>query len=380
MGRLARVFDAPMPSTNGHSTAIRIQMPGGSERLLGKGEPAVTVIAKTKRALRALASMDLLAACEAYVEGLIDIEGEFKRVIALGNAMTDRHPLIYLMRFVRPLLRGQIAADRKNVPYHYKLEPEFWQLWLDKRHRCYSHGFFERDDESLEDAVSRKLDYALEAVNARPGDRILDIGGGWGAFNEHAGKRGMRVTSLTISEPSLRFITNLIKREQLDCQVLLEHFYEHRPAQKYDAIVNMGVTEHLPDYARTLRHYDALLKPGGKVYLDASANRERGGITTFQERYVYRGNGMLMCLHDYMKKVARSPFEPELVINDRHSYALTAGHWAANLDQNRATIEQRWGKAAHRRFQLYLWATADAFEQGRIQAYHVVLRRCTALV
>ena len=86
---------------------------------------------------------------------------------------------------------------------------------------------FERDDEPLEDAITRKLDFAIQAVGAKPGDRVLDIGGGWGAFPEHAGKRGIHVISLTISRASEAFLTALIEREKLPCKVLQQHFYQH---------------------------------------------------------------------------------------------------------------------------------------------------------
>ena len=247
----------------GARTTIALRTDEGPMRVFGAGEPGPPCVA-TKAGMAALASMDLAAVAEAYVAGDIDVEGDLMQVLPLRDALEDRHPLAYLGRFVRPLLRGQVKADRSAIPEHYDRDPEFFLTFLDRRHRCYSHGFFAHRDEPLDDAITRKLDFALEAVGARPGDRILDIGGGWGAMTEHAGRRGIRVTSLTISEPSHRYISDLIQREKLPCQVRMEHFFEHRPAERYDGIVNLGVTEHLPDYARTLRHYDALVKPGGK--------------------------------------------------------------------------------------------------------------------
>ncbi|MBW3571552.1 MAG: class I SAM-dependent methyltransferase [Gemmatimonadetes bacterium] len=355
--------------------AIALRTEEGPLRVFGGGEPQATLVVRTRAGLAALASMDHAAAAEAYVAGDLDVDGDLTRVLALRDAFTDRHPLAYLMRFVKPLVRGQVRADRSAIPEHYDRDPEFFLSFLDTRHRCYSHGFFAHADEPLEDAITRKLDFALEAVNAKPGDRILDIGGGWGAMAEHAGRRGIRVTSLTISEPSRRFIADLIARQMLPCEVRMEHFFEHRPAEPYDGIVNLGVTEHLPDYARTLAHYDALLKPGGKVYLDASAGRKKYDVSAFLERHIYRGNGSLLCLHQYLQAVAASPWEPERVGNDRDSYGLTTRHWAMNLDRARDRIEARWGTAVYRLFRLYLWGCTDAFERGLTQAYHLILRR-----
>jgi cyclopropane-fatty-acyl-phospholipid synthase len=347
----------------------------GPLRVFGAGEPGATLVVRSRAGMAALASMDLTEVAEAYVRGDLDVEGDLMQVLPLRTSFNDRHPFAFAMRFVKPLLRGQVVADRSAVPAHYDRDHDFYLAFLDTRHRCYSHGFFASPDESLEDAVSRKLQFALDAVGARTGDRILDIGGGWGAMTEYAGKRGIRVTSLTISEMSHQFLADLIAREQLPCEVRMEHFLEHRPSERYDGIVNLGVTEHLPDYPGTLEHYDALLKPGGKVYLDASASRKRWEFSTFLERHIYRGNGRLLCLHEYLRAVAASPFEAEMAINDRVNYALTARHWALNLDRNRDRVIAAGGMAGYRLFKLYLWGCVDGFERDLIQAYHLVLSR-----
>src|SRR4030095_10855214 len=104
---------------------------------------------------------------------------------------------------------------------------------------------------------------------------VLDIGGGWGAFVEYAGRRGIKVTSLTLSGESEKFVQRMIDENGWDCRIHRQHFFEHNTDSPYDAIVNLGVTEHLPDYRQTLSQYQRLLRPGGRVYLDASACREK---------------------------------------------------------------------------------------------------------
>jgi cyclopropane-fatty-acyl-phospholipid synthase len=354
---------------------VALQTDEGPMRLFGDGEPAATLVVRNRAGMSALATMDLTAVAEAYVRGDIEVEGDIMQVLCLRTSFSDKARFRIALQFLKPLLRGQVAADRSTIPAHYDRDPEFFLSFLDSRHRCYSHGLFASADESLEDALTRKLDTALESVGARPGDRILDIGAGWGAMTEHAGRRGIRVTSITISEPSRAYVARLIEEQTLPCEVRMDHFFEHRPAEPYDAIVNLGVTEHLPDYARTLAHYDTLLKPGGRVYLDASAARSKYKISDFLVRYIYPGNGSLLCLHEYLQAVAASAFEPELVVNDRVSYGLTTRHWAMNLDRRREEIEARWGRELYRLFRLYLWGCTDAFERGLTQAYHVVLAK-----
>jgi cyclopropane-fatty-acyl-phospholipid synthase len=356
-------------------SAFALRLPDRSAVTFGTAEPRFTLVVNDMRGLAALATMDTTAAGEAYLHGSIDVEGNIYDVLSMRQLFSDRHPLRYAARFVRPLLRGQIATDRKNIALHYDEDPDFFLLFLDSRHRAYSQGVHAHDEEPLEDAISRKLDFAWNAVGLKEGDRVLDIGGGWGAFTEYGGRRGARVTSLTISEQSERFINKLIREQGLPSEVRREHLFEHRPAQPYDAIVNLGVTEHLPDYPRTLACYDRLLKPGGSIYLDASAARRKHEVSDFFERHIYRGNGSQMVLHEYLDAVSASRFEVDEVYNDRHDYMLTTRWWASNLDEHRATIEERWGKTQYRRFQLYLWGCVDGFARDILQAYRLVLRK-----
>jgi cyclopropane-fatty-acyl-phospholipid synthase len=374
--RLVQVVRKAYDDGAGESGApsFTLQAPGGAATVFGRGEPSATLVVNDRRGAAALATMDALAVCEAYLAGALDVVGEIKPLLALRGMFRDRHPLLRVMRFVRPLLRGQVASDHGWIAEHYDREPEFYLAFLDPRHRAYSQAVFAHDGEALEDAMTRKLDFALDAIGAKPGDRVLDVGGGWGAFTQHAGRRGIRVTSLTISKESEAFIGGLIAGEGLPCEVRREHLFEHHPAERYDGLVNLGVTEHLPDYPGTLKQYARLMKPGARACLDASAARAKHDVSAFFERYVFRGNGSPLCLHEYLGAVAASPFEVEAVHNDRHNYMLTTKHWALNLERARDEIERRWGKAAYRVFQLYLWGCVDGFERDEIQAYRWVMR------
>jgi cyclopropane-fatty-acyl-phospholipid synthase len=286
---------------------------------------------------------------------------------------TDHHGAAYLWSLLKPLLFGQTRMDRSGISSHYDNSQEFYLSFLDQRHRCYSQGVFMRDDEPIEDAMTRKLQFAVDAVGTKPGDRVLDIGGGWGAFSEYAGKRGAHVTSLTISKESESFLRELSAREQLPCEVVNCHLYEYDPGMQFDAIVNLGVTEHLPDYGRSLATYRRLLKPGGKIYLDASACRQKYKFHSFIYKHIYPGNCSPLCLHDYLTELSKTPFRLRGIWDDRHSYYLTARHWAQNLERNRDEIVRNSDECTFRKFQVYLWGTVDVFRRDVMQAYRWVL-------
>jgi cyclopropane-fatty-acyl-phospholipid synthase len=356
-------------------TPFEVRMQDGASYSIGEGgRVTFSVRIVTDKGLAALGKFDELAIAEGYMNGDLDIEGSLLAALKLRPVLADPHPVRYLAAtYLEPLL-GQIGRDKKWIASHYDVDPEFFLLWLDSKLRAYSHGFFENDAETLEAGMERKFRYAFDACGIRPGQRVLDIGGGWGSFLQFAGEQGVRVTSITISDASARTMRGLIERHGLEgCEVVQEHFLEYRPAEPFDAIVNLGVTEHLPDYRRTLAQYERLLKPGRRVYLDAYSGRKHG-MPSFISKWVFQGNTSPLCLDQYLTEVARTPFEVVVIKNDRHNYFLSCKKWAENLEAHRDEVVARWGLFLYRRFVLYLWSAANSFETGTLSAHHMVLQ------
>ena len=351
---------------------IEIQLWGGHVYRLGKGDPAVKILVEDRQGLTALLKLDEVKICEAYMAGSLDVAGDMLAFASLRGLLSDRHPLHALWQRIAPNFVGRVQTNRQAIAGHYDFSNEFYLKFMDPT-RCYSQAVFEGNDEPLETAQRRKLDFAIDACRLKPGDRVLDVGGGWGSFTERAGLRGIQVTSLTISKQSEHFLTDLIAKQQLPCSVLNQDFWEHSTTAPYDAIVILGVMEHLPDYPAVLRHLQKLLKPGGRVYLDASACREKYSKPTFVSRYIFPGDHAYFCLHAFLAEVAKSPLEVMEVYNDRHNYYLTCKAWAENLEAAREEIVSRWGEMLYRRFRLYLWGSAQAFLSRGMDAYRVVL-------
>ena len=340
----------------------------------GDGEPVFTITVRDQRGAKALTGLDQFGVAVAYLEGWLDVDGDLAVALKMRQFFRDIHPIAWVSQFIPALIGGRVNSDKKAISHHYDEDSDFFLTFLDERHRCYTEGVFARDDEPLADAMTRKMDIALEAIGVKPGDRVLEVGGGWGAWVEYAGKRGIDVTTLTLSKESERYLNDLIKRENLPARVVREHIFEYEHPTKYDAIVNMGVTEHLPNYQKTIRKYAELVKPGGSVYLDALAMRRKHNISTFMSRYVYPGGQSPLLLHEYLHEVARSPFELISIDDDRHNYMLTCKRWAERLDAKRDEIVARWGEPLYRRFRLFLWGSAAGFDTGLVQAYRWVLR------
>ncbi len=375
--RLVRAVEARYRTYFADRPATPFALAGadGSTHVFGAGAPAFTITVLDAVGAKALASLDQLQVAVAYLRGHLDVEGDVMAVLAMRKFFPDFHPIAWLARFAPMALRGRTEHDRRSISAHYDRESDFFLTFLDTRHRCYTEGLFVRDDEPLEDAMTRKMDNAIEALRLRPGDHVLEVGGGWGAFMEYAAGKGINVTSLTLARESEEYLNDLIaKRELSTATVVRQHLLEYAAPRRYDAIVNMGVTEHLPNYRATVRKYAELLRPGGRVYLDALAMRAKHRVSTFMSRYVYPGKSSPLLLHDYLREVARSPFELVSVNDDRHNYYLTCREWARRLDAARDEVVQRWGDPLYRRFRIFLWGSAAGFDTGLVQAYRWVLQ------
>lgn len=353
---------------------FEVRFADGRTDVVGAGDPRCAIVVNNEVGHDALASLDELRIGEAYLDGHIDFDGDILAALDLRPMLRDSHLLTSVWHaFGSAVMAARVDRDRRAIRAHYEADPDFWLCFLDEDVHGYSHGFFDHDDEALEKAILRKLDYAIDACRLGSGSRVLDVGAGWGAFTGHAGRLGIEVTSLTLSSASRRFVAGMIEREGLPCTVLEEHLFTHRPAQKYDAVVVLGVTEHLTDYPATLREFQRVLKPGGRVYLDACGSRRRFTMSTFARAHVWPGGGAFMHLSSYVRAVEHSAFDAVEMRNDRHNYALTTRRWAENLDRNRSTVVERWGERTYRLFRLYLWGSASALAKGTLEAYRMVL-------
>jgi cyclopropane-fatty-acyl-phospholipid synthase len=354
--------------------SFNVLLPDGAELRFGKGEPSFTVRIKNDQILPTIVHFDEFRLAEAYINGDIDVEGEMWGFVSCRDSLRDTHPLQYVACRVLPMLRGQLRTNKQAIADHYEYENDFFLSFIGSC-RCYSQALFAHDDESLDAAHCRKLDFVVKSCRLKPGDRVLDVGGGWGTFVEYAGRQGIQVTALTLAKQSANYIQELIERLQLPCEVKYGDFYEYQSPTPYDAIVILGVMEHLPNYRAVLEQCQRLLRPGGRIYLDASSYRKKYAKATFISRYVFPGNHRYFCLHDFLSQVAETKFELNCVFNDRHSYYLTCRDWARNLEASREKVVARWGERLYRIFRLYLWGSSHAFFNRSMDAFRVVLER-----
>jgi cyclopropane-fatty-acyl-phospholipid synthase len=358
----------------GFSTPCEIVLAQGEVLRVGTGAPKFRITFHDDSVI--LRGTDEFAFAEAFVNGDIDIEGDMMALFDVRNVLKSMIGMSAWTRFWTQMLFSNPAqVNKQAIRHHYEFGEDFFLCFMDKGYRLYSHGFFESDTETLERACERKLEVMFDWTRMKPGMRVLDIGAGWGAVIRYCSPKGVHVTSLTLAEDSLRHITKMIEDNRFSGEVRLEDFLAHRPAEPYDAIVILGVIEHIPHYRKFFERAYELLKPGGRIYMDASADIQKFMVARYIREYIYPGTHAYMCLQDVLMEQLYHGFMPVQVEQDNHDYMLTMKHWAERFEANRDMIRQRWGDPVYRAFWLYLWSGAYAFGNDVLQAYHLVAER-----
>lgn len=338
---------------------------------------------------------------EAYVRDDFDIEGDMEAAASLAGAIAARlRSPAACVRLTSRLLglpashstarrpggfrgrgtRHTRRRDREAVRYHYDVGNDFFALWLDRR-MVYSCAYFEGGDESLNDAQEAKLDLICRKLRLESGERLLDIGCGWGALICHAAAQyGVKATGITLSEPQAALARDRIARAGLSarCRVEVRDYRDVAAGTTYDKVASVGMVEHvgqecLPVYYRAVGR---LLEPGG-LFLNQGivslARRSRGWRlarrarrwTSFIERYVFP-DGELLSPAALIAPAEAAGLETRDVESLREHYALTLRRWVHRLEEQRERVVALAGEEVYRVWRLYMAGSAHAFASGRL--------------
>jgi len=354
--------------------------------------PTFTV--RSPKALgHALRAPGQLGLGRAFVSGELEID-DIDKVIELLNSwkppQVDRAKLAVaavraagVQRPPRPPLaelrprgkRHSVARDARSVRHHYDVGNEFFELFLDDS-MTYSCAIFETPDQSLEDAQANKRETVCRKLALKPGERLLDVGCGWGSFAVHAAEHyGVHVTGITLSEPqAARARERAAEHGVADRVEVRVMDYRELRGERFDAIASIGMVEHvgaanIDAYARGLA---GLLDSGGRLLNHGIARLRHGDAEAgpFSERYVFPDAAPLH-LSRILYALEGAGFETEHAEGYREHYARTLTHWANNLDANLARAEQLAGPERLRVWRLYIRAARNGFRTGFTSIYQV---------
>lgn len=378
--------------------------------------PSFTLVLRTPCALRTM----LLAPTErslgeSYVRGDFDVEGDLEAATALGATIRDRcrSP----RRFVRiaAMLRSlptdrtresgintdgfrpvrlnrthSLRRDGAAVRFHYDVGNDFYQLFLDSR-MVYSCAYFHSPADDLETAQQAKLEHICRKLDLRPGERLLDIGCGWGGLVEYAASRfGVEAVGITLSPRQAEVARQRIAAAGLDerCRVMVQDYRALPRDARFDKIVSVGMIEHV-GRAKLRRYFDSAfrrLEPGGLflnqgiVTLESTRRLRRilskplRRWSSFIERHVFP-DSELVNPSEMLGPAEAIGFEIRDVENLREHYALTLRHWVQRLESNATEAVACAGERVWRTWRLYMAGSAQAFATGRIAVLQMLLAR-----
>ncbi|WP_406014618.1 cyclopropane-fatty-acyl-phospholipid synthase family protein [Streptomyces sp. NBC_00984] len=399
----------------GEKLPVRIRAWDGSE----SGPPGAPVLViRNRRALRRLLwKPGELGLARAWVAGELDIEGDLYEALDLMASLiwergADAKDSVHPVRDpgVRAFAKGllQLAGpwpppppppeevrrrtgtlhtrrrDKEAISHHYDVGNDFYELVLGPS-MVYSCAYWE-DGGNLEDAQRDKLDLVCRKLALKEGDRLLDVGCGWGSMAIHAAREyGARVTGVTLSVEQAAFARKRIAEAGLTdrIEIRVQDYRDVRDGP-YDAISSIGMAEHVGS-ARFREYADdlyTLLKPGGRLLNHQIARRPEKDesayhVDDFIDAYVFP-DGELAPVGRTVATLEEAGFEARDVESLREHYALTLRRWVANLEEHRDRAVRMTSPGRARVWRLYMAASALSFEHNKIGVNQILVVRPAA--
>jgi cyclopropane-fatty-acyl-phospholipid synthase len=349
--------------------------------------PQVVLTLRSRRLLRHFLTGNIARLGQAYVEGEIDVEGRLQDILLTGIKIADRVGKTAPVRALARLIgrrRHSTADDAAAIRYHYDVSYDFYRLWLD-RNMIYSCGYFATGEEDLDTAQENKLEHLCRKLRLQPGERLLDIGCGWGGLLCWAAKRyGVEGVGVTLSDQQFGYARDRVAELGLAGRIeIRRQDYREIPGEAlYDKIVSVGMYEHvgianLPLYFAAIAR---LLRPGGVALNHGITTTDRDGQAQgppggeFIDRLVFPG-GEVPHISRVLYEIAGAGLEILDMEDLRPHYPLTLLHWTRRLEAQRDEAIAAAGMQRYRIWRMYLPAMAYAFDQGWLSVCQVVAQQ-----
>ncbi|MCB1377763.1 MAG: class I SAM-dependent methyltransferase [Alphaproteobacteria bacterium] len=359
---------------------------GALHEHVGSPAPRVT-IRLTDRALhRSLFLNPELKTGEAYMDGTLVIEeGTLRDLLmlyALNRSNLRRQPMQKALRGLYKRLRGRhqknkAAASRRNVAHHYDLSNELYRLFLDDDLN-YSCGYFITPEDTLEEAQQNKLRHIAAKLALRPGQRVLDIGSGWGGMAMFLAEAAeVQVTGVTLSVEQQQLATKRAAARGLSDRVRFELMDYRAVTGQFDRIVSVGMFEHvgINHFGEFFGKVSDLLTDDGVALLHSIGRKGGPGATgAWIQKYIFPG-GYSPALSETLSAIEGSGLWVTDIEIWRLHYAATLAAWEHRFQNNRAQIASLLDERFCRMWEFYLIASEFSFRHGKHMVFQIQLAK-----
>ncbi len=322
---------------------------------------------------------------EAFSDARLEVEGDlvaFLETIYRGRAAAGRSGSLLPAALLRRLHRAAantIRGARQNIHRHYDLGNDFYGLWLDEE-VVYSGAYFSTPTMTLEEAQRAKLNYVCRKLWLRPGETVIEIGGGWGALGLLLAREyGATVKSFNISREQVQYARRRAKAEGLDSRVeFIEDDYRNASG-RFDALVSLGMLEHVGQkhYREFGRMADRCLNAAGRGLIQSIGQDHPSESSPWIERRIFPG-AYPPTLREMMDIFETPGFSVLDVENLRLHYAETLRRWLGRFESSVDRVAEMFDSRFVRVWRLYLSGSIAAFSAGDLQLYQVVFARSGA--
>ncbi len=348
--------------------------------------PDVTMRLTDPTLYRSLFFNPELAAGEAYMDGRMSFENstlrDFLTLFSVNRLSLGSYPLQKALRSVsRGLKRFQqanpVGKAQKNVAHHYDIGNDFYRLFLD-RGMQYSCAYFLSDDDTLEQAQQNKLRLIASKLDLKPGQKILDIGSGWGDMALYLGRMAdVKVLGVTLSKEQCKLANEKAKQLGIADRVRFELRDYRDLTERFDRIVSVGMFEHVG-----VHHYDeffakvnALLTDTGVMLLHSIGHMSPPGTASpWLRKYIFPG-----AYSPALSEVFTAVEQNSLWVTDceflRLHYAKTLAHWESRFQANRAKVAEMYDERFCRMWEFYLISAEMMFRTGSQLVFHMQLAK-----
>ncbi|HTS81670.1 MAG TPA: cyclopropane-fatty-acyl-phospholipid synthase family protein [Myxococcaceae bacterium] len=325
---------------------------------------------------------------ERYVSGEINVSGDLQAFFRrkeefLSYRLTWEQLKFLVGGFIPSVLVHTQAADRKTVTGHYDRGNDFFHAFLGDI-MVYTSAFFESPSDTLEDAQRRKLEVVAKKIQLKPGERLLDIGCGWGTLVAHMAKEhGADATGVTLAARQAEFGTERIAKYGVsDRARILTLDYRDIPREKWNKITVLEMAEHvgIRKFQKFMRQLSSMLEDDGILFLQIAGLRrnwtpEDFTWGLFMSKYVFPGADASMPLSFVCNNLERAGFEIHSVENVGIHYSLTIDRWYRNWLKNRDAVVKGYGERWFRLWEIFLaWSVLIA-EHGGSTAFQIVANK-----